>query len=489
MLLLLATALGLDGGDAPRLVRVEIPDHPGALVSSETGSVLDRPPAPGIEWRWEPVAELDRSPAFEALEATNADLWHDLDHRGQGVRVAVFDPGWFGAAESELGRFSTHDCIAHKSCDTPFEPLEQSGKHGVACAEVVRDLAPDAQLFLVRMGSFTSFENGVQWAIRNDIDLISMSVSFYNDSFHDGTGPFAPLMEALEAHDILLVTSAGNTAREHWMGDYVDADLDGRMDFDGSNRLLFDMGPGQGKRVNINWDQHRICGTTDLDLIVTDLEGDILARSEAVQQADADQCQPVEQLKLDLEEAGRFALEVHHKRGASARLALSILARSGSIVGAVADRSVTIPADHPLAVAVGAVRADRYQTAGAEGFSSWGPNNAGWPKPDIAGPDRLSTATYGAEGFSGTSAATPAVAGLIAVRMSAAPQSTPREAFEWLGRRALSDTPLWEADPELGAGRARLPVPEVTDPGCGRRPLLMPLLLLPLWRRRVRWRR
>ncbi len=493
---------GFDGHDPFELVRVEDPDHPDAIVRSSTGSVLLGPPQPGVAWRREPIAEIDQddqetgapglSPAFELLEVTNADLWHAEGHRGAGVRIAVFDPGWNTASAEELGAYTTHDCVATQSCAVPFDPLRQDGKHGVGCAEVIRDLAPEAELFLVRTGSFTSFENGVDWAIRNDIDIISMSVSFYNDSFHDGTGPFDPLLHRLEAHDILLVTSAGNTSREHWQGRFTDADFDGRMDFDGSNRLLFDMNQGDRRRVNLNWDQHFDCGATDLDLVVTDLQGDILARSEDVQSRDADRCEPVEALRFPALVPGRYALEVHHAGGALGDLDLALLARGGAFVEPVRAHSVTVPADHPLSVAVGAVRADLYQTSPTESFSSWGPNNAGHGKPDIAGPDRLSTLTYGAQGFSGTSASTPAVAGLIAIRMSAADE-TPRQAFEWLQVHALSDVPGWSLDPALGAGRARLPDPYPTAReamGCGERPLWMslclPLFLVPAWRRRVR---
>jgi subtilisin family serine protease len=491
---------GFDGHDPFALVRVDDPDHPDAIVRSATGAVLLGPPASG-PWRWEPVAEIDQdtggvglSPAFELLDVTNADLWHAEGHRGAGVRIAVFDPGWNTADAEELGAFTTHDCIATATCDVPFDPLRENGRHGVACAEVVRDLAPDAELFLVRTGSFTSFENGVEWAVRNDIDIISMSVSFYNDSFNDGRGPFGPLLERLEAHGVLLVTSAGNTAREHWKGRFTDADADGRMDFDGSNRLEFFAGEGD-RRIDLNWDQHADCGTTDLDLVVTDLAGDILGRSADLQLGGADRCAPVERLRFTALAEGRYAIEVHHARGALGDLDLALLARGGQFVDPVREHSVTIPADHPLAVAVGAVRADLYQTAGPEGFSSWGPNNAGHPKPDIAGPNRLSTRTYGPEGFTGTSASTPAVAGLIAIRMSASDDS-PRDAFDWLRAHALSDAPAWALDPALGAGRARLPDPRPTPRtamGCGDRPLWMslclPLFLVPAWRRRVRCRR
>jgi subtilisin family serine protease len=489
MVALIGLAWAFEGVDPFWVVRVEDPDHPDALVRSDAGSVLAGPPASG-PWRWEPVAELDSTPAFEAISATNADVWHANGHRGQGVRVAVFDPGFADADPAEIGPYSTHDCVAHRSCELDFDPLRaDGGTHGATCAEVVHDMAPDAEIFLVRTTSFTSFENAARWCIRNGIDIISMSVSFYNDSFVDGTGPFAPLLRELEEAGVLLVTSAGNNARQHWSGPFVDADGDLHLDFDGSNGLLFEVPGGIDRRLNVIWNQYRACGTTDLDVVVYNADGAVVGRSAELQEPGADGCQPVERVRFDAPLGGVYRLEVGITAGSMLDLEVDVLTRTGSVLNASPRHSVTVPADHPLAYAVGSVRADQYLTAPTEGFSSWGPNHAGWPKPDVVGPNRLSTSVSGAEGFSGTSASTPAVAGLIAVVMSSQPGLSARDAAEIVREHAHSDQPRFGLpDPAFGAGRARLPA-DLTDGGCGRRPLILPLFLLPVGWRRVRWSR
>ena len=131
---------------------------------------------------------------------------------------------------------------------------------------------------------------------------------------------------------------------------------------------------------------------------------------------------------------------------------------------------------------VGAVRANStYLTNGPETFSSWGPNARGYPKPDISGPDGLTTSVYGVTGFYGTSAATPAVAAAAALLMSADPTLTPAAAGRRLRALAASDATVWEEpDHGLGAGRARLDPPESasgTEGGCGRRATVLPGLL------------
>jgi subtilisin family serine protease len=79
--------------------------------------------------------------------------------------------------------------------------------------------------------------------------------------------------------------------------------------------------------------------------------------------------------------------------------------------------TLTLPADSRGGVAVAAVGFD---SRNLEGFSSRGPTADGRVKPDVAGPDGVSTVSYG-EPFFGTSAATPHVSGAAALILSANP--------------------------------------------------------------------
>jgi subtilisin family serine protease len=69
------------------------------------------------------------------------------------------------------------------------------------------------------------------------------------------------------------------------------------------------------------------------------------------------------------------------------------------------------------AVTVGAVAFD---SLALEGYSSRGPTADGRPKPDLAAPARVRTASYG-ESFPGTSAAAPHAAGAAALLLSRNP--------------------------------------------------------------------
>ncbi len=482
------------------LVRVDDPNWPGAIAHSETGSLLTEPPPPGVPWRYETAAVPDpvegerdgataRSawPATDTLEVTNALDWHARGVTGKGVKIALFDSSFYGgeAPLAELGTFTTHDCLFSSSCEAPLDMnaptfSAEEGRHGIACAETIHDVAPDAELHLVRVNGFTTFENGVAWAAREGIDFVSMSMSFYHASFYDGTGPFDAQLERLEAAGALLASSAGNNAGTHWSGAWRDGDLDGRLDGLGDN-AFYAYDTGAAPTFYLSWNRYPNCPETDLDLYVYDLDDNLLGAGESVQAAGQDRCEPVEKVTSAPAADGWYRIEVVLARGSASGLVVDLLPRDMAMFQGNSAGSVADPGSNPLTFAVGAVKADGYLQNGPEGFSSRGPTHGGVNKPDIAGPDGLSSSIYGPAGFFGTSASTPAVAGLLALVLSEDPSLTPREASETLQGWAFGEAGFSQ-DNALGAGKARLPVGSPDDPQpCGRRRMVMPLFLLPVW--------
>jgi subtilisin family serine protease len=459
-------------------VRVDDPDHPGALARSEAGSILPEPPERGA-WNWEVVPHLDGAMADgEMVRVLGLESWHLRGARGAGVKVAVFDLQWFGVDDAVSG-VESHDCWLHPSCEPAMDDLRprfsfERGVHGTACAEVVASVAPDAELHVVRVNSRTLFENAVEWAIREDVDVVSMSMSFFNLSAYDGSGPFASSVTKLREAGILLVSSAGNYARGHHAGPWRDVDADGRYDGDGTNAVSVFLRPGAG-RLYLSWNQYSQCGLTDLDLVVYGPSGRIVGRglddqNLPVEGEEARRCSPVEAIS-DVVEEGWHRVEVFRRRGSTTGLQVDLLAPGGRVEDPVGG-SVVDPGVQPATFTVGAVDVARYLDGEAAAYSSRGPSVGGWNKPDIAGPDGLTTGTYGVRGFFGTSAATPAVAGLVAVVMSDEPGITSYEAADRLRAWAHPFGTPGVPDPALGAGVARLP-DLAASAGCTRQPLVL----------------
>lgn len=482
------------------LVRVDVPDHPDALASSRHGSTLLDPPSDGIPWREAPIPEPTSVPIHESIgrearSAMNVDAWHQAGILGQGVSIAVFDIQWFGRElNTALANAPSHDCFAHRSCALPINTIDpqfafETGGHGVACAEVIRSIAPDAELHLVRVNGLTALENAVDWAVTEGIDIVSMSMSFFNESFYDGTGSIADAMDVLSAGGTLMVASAGNYARQHHRGFFTDSDLNELHEFEsGSETLAVHLSEGTPK-LSVTWDEYRSCGVTDIDAYLYNQDGALVGRSTREQTMDSDGCFPAETITAAVSEDGWHFLRLHKSRGPTG-VEFNVLTRSGYLYRPHARGSVTDPGSHPTVFTVGAVDANGYRFNAVEEFSSQGPTPTGVRKPDIAGPDGLTTTVYGPGRFFGTSASTPSVAAAIALVMSEDPTLTPREAAEVLSANAVSDQPLWSIDPtDVGAGKARLPALESSAAGCAQRLMLVPpLVLLPLARvRRRRW--
>ena len=105
---------------------------------------------------------------------------------GTGVKVAIIDLGFQGYA-AKLGTELPATVVA-QSFRGDADLTGGGEVHGTACAEVVHDMAPGAQLYLLNFGTDVELNNAVTFCINNGIKVISHSVGWTNSSFYDGTG-------------------------------------------------------------------------------------------------------------------------------------------------------------------------------------------------------------------------------------------------------------------------------------------------------------
>jgi subtilisin family serine protease len=134
---------------------------------------------------------------------------------GAGVKVAIIDSG-IDAGHEAVGRgISGYVAIT----DGPLgllqdtEPHEDSYGHGTACAGIIRSVAPDCELYSVKVlgqrltGRGTTFAAGLQWAIENGMHVCNVSMGTTKKNFF---GLLHNLADRAYFQKTMLVTAANN---------------------------------------------------------------------------------------------------------------------------------------------------------------------------------------------------------------------------------------------------------------------------------------
>ncbi|UCE22234.1 MAG: S8 family serine peptidase [Candidatus Aminicenantes bacterium] len=358
----------------------------------------------------------------EGVEKTGADLWQNvIPYRsGENVKVCILDLGFSGY--QALQGTELPSSVTARSFRSDGDLFVSD--HGTACAEIVYDMAPDAELLLVNFGTDIEHRNAVNWLIDQDVDIISCSVGWFNIGAGDGTGPICEDVKNAHDNGIIWVSAAGNTANTHWEGSFRDPDLDFRCNFEDPGDpeyeyYGFNVVAGNEYSVFLSWDDwgswngFNYIGSegNDYDLFLYDSGFFVLASSNNDQTAGAP---PTETISFIATETGvQYIRVIEWVTIRDCHLELffhnidSLDSQYYELSG-----SLAIPADSPYAVSVGATywADDSY-----ESYSSQGPTNDGRVKPDFCAPAGVLSSTYGPAGFFGTSAATPHVSGAIAL--------------------------------------------------------------------------
>jgi len=154
-----------------------------------------------------PVPHLD--------DITPAWAWGD--GAGRGVKVGVIDSGIEAAHPSIGGRVAGYVEISDgpEGLEYRSEPHEDAVGHGTACAGIIRGLAPECELFSIKVlgpglgGRGAVFAAGLRWAIEQRLDVCNLSLGTTRREF------FAVLHELADLawfRNVVLVSAANNMA-------------------------------------------------------------------------------------------------------------------------------------------------------------------------------------------------------------------------------------------------------------------------------------
>ncbi|NQT33911.1 S8 family serine peptidase, partial [bacterium] len=441
------------------IVWIPIEEMENFASALDAVSLLHRP--------YKPIQEI----ITEGFELVGGAGFHDEDILGDGVRIGVFDMGYALSTQArnagELPEFTARNFTG--------EDFNEGNVHGTACAEIIYDFASEADLYLVKLWNSAHFENALEYASDNEIDIVSMSLGWrvpLGDYFR-GEDRMSVLVNDAYEDGLFFVQSAGNSADAHYRDDFDDQRQDDHYHrfADGIVVNNFGVAPGRNFEfdrgtllsVSLVWDDFPNTDQDfDLELVqLIDDEWELVDRSNNRQDGNDI---PVEEIDFIVENSGEFGVRVL-RFDADNGMDFTLISYPNDIGYHTSAGSITIPSIAEGCFAVGAIYYRNWErdNPGAEDFSSRGPTYDGRIKPDIAAPDGVSTYAYGQMDirFFGTSAACPHAAGAAALVLSNDLNMNNANIREYLQDNAID---IGNEGPDNTFGYGKLSI-EPGDPG------------------------
>jgi subtilisin family serine protease len=184
---------------------------------------------------------------------------------GAGVRVAVIDSG-IDSRHPAVGHVTGGVVIEHDP-ESPAGARLSPGRHddvyghGTACAGIIRGIAPDCELYSVRVlgsrltGKGPVFAAGVRWAVEQRMHVVNMSLS---TGKHDYYGMFHEVADAAYFRNVMLVCAVNNVPGPSYPSEY--ASVFSVAAHQGRDPLHFDYNPeppvefgAPGIAVDVAW--------------------------------------------------------------------------------------------------------------------------------------------------------------------------------------------------------------------------------------------
>lgn len=394
----------------------------------------------------------------EGVAVIGANAWQAAGYTGKGVRIGVLDMG-FDKYRGLLGTDLPVNVLARSF--RAGQEIDQTGtEHGTAVAEIIYDIAPDAELIFAAYQTGAEKLQAVDWLMSQDIDILSTSTASIVGPI-DGTSPYAKQVDEVTAQGVLWINSTGNSALSHYRGKFTDMDGDSYHEFSGDDEIMGFI-PAGPAAIALNWDDWEK-GIQDFDLFIFDKDSNLIAASTNVQ--GGPQSGAVEFIYYEFPDEGPYYFVIQRK-WSDREVIFDLVMRDGLFEYYNPEYSLQVPSDAFTSLSVGATK---WQNDQLEDYSSQGPTHDGRIKPELSAPTGVNSVAY--EGtWVGTSASCPHVSGAAALILQAFPDYTPDQVKEFLISRAVDlgeNGPdnqtgygrLWLGDPPGGTGAVPIPTP------------------------------
>lgn len=347
----------------------------------------------------------------EGVELTGATDMHALQQGGAGVKIGVIDLGF----SNYQGAQAAGDLPASMTV------VDYSGNgiggtnHGTSVAEIVHDMAPEAELYLAKVSTTVQLEVAMNDMLAAGVDIINHSVAWFGAAFYDGTGEICAITDNAASSGMLWVNAMGNSRNAHYLQTFTDMDGDLRHDFSTGtvqNYNSISLTANHPVSLILNWDAYPTTRDVDYNLYLYDhlptSNSVPVARSENPQRRPYN-IPPLEIINYTPTTTATHYIVVSKYRSSTPDIPLTLFSNGPSLSMRTLASSLPQPADCHSVLSVGAVNL----SDGAEYFSSEGPTTDGRNKPEISAPNRVQTSQTGS--FAGTSASSPHVAGAAAL--------------------------------------------------------------------------
>ncbi|HOU52478.1 MAG TPA: S8 family serine peptidase [Myxococcota bacterium] len=385
----------------------------------------------------------ERTVVSEGVAHVKATTLHALGIRGQGQKVGIVDVG-FSGYQSLLGSELPASVTTRSFFGAAPGDITGGGEvHGVAVAEVVHDMVPDAALYLVNFDSEVTFRSAVDWLISQGVHVITTSTGTYQWEDVDGRGPAARKASSARDAGILFTAAAGNDGNAHYRGTFTPSSVPEYHRFyaqGGNILILADDGTDiyyipQDAPIIVglvwdDWGQNDGTPTStvdyDLYLVYYDETNSVWSLVTSSTDTQNGSAYPRESIGVYAPLQAVYGVVVAKKSAAAANrpFDLHVLNIFGDDLPLIepalrtAAQSVVSPCVGERVLCIGATYlSDELAAYSSQGPSHPRPDGTTLPKPEFTAPTSVSTVTYPKnastpDGFGGTSAATPHAAGV-----------------------------------------------------------------------------
>ena len=427
-------------------------------ISVPASSLLRVSELPGVRFVRRPYRPHSQVTVSEGVSRIGALANHSAGVKGQGVKVAIIDGGFKGANKLSgdmPARWSYYDYTGEGI-------YAGDSVHGTACAEIIHDVAPEAELYLYKTGDMVDFENAKDRCIRNGIDIINYSSGWFGTGIGDGRGIACDIVNDAADNGILWVSSAGNNAKSHYDGFWSDSDDDGWQNFSDEDEVIaFEAERGDEISIFLTWnDWPNSRENYDLYLDFVNSSGDLETVAESTDRQNISGGEPVESIEYKVERSGEYGISVRSENARPRRMKIWSLNHDFEEYS-VAENSIGSPADARGAMSVGAIYHRNWNAGRIDDYSSRGPTTDGRIKPELVAPTGVSTVSHAPYIFDGTSFAAPHVAGAAALIKSANPSYSRTQLWNALVAATVDIGPRGR-DNDSGYGKLVLPIMRVS---------------------------